>query len=210
MAQKLLLSFYHAMTMIVASTRAQMPCGGAAWPQCCSRPALGVSICVAVRLPRQKYHAKTEQEMTMKTQLIHQQHGEKTFAVVFDKGDEVVAGLQDFAHAQQISAAYFTAIGAFSDVTLGYFERERKDYKQMKLREQVEVLTLAGNIALSQGGPKVHAHVVVGTSDATTRGGHLLEAHVWPTLEVVVVESPQHLRRTTDAETGLALLHIAE
>jgi predicted DNA-binding protein with PD1-like motif len=151
-----------------------------------------------------------EQETMMKAQLIHQQHGEKTFAVVFDKGDEVIAGLQGFAQAQQVSAAYFTAIGAFSDVTLGYFERERKGYKRIALQEQVEVLTLAGNIALNQGQPKIHAHVVVGTSDGATRGGHLLEAHVWPTLEVVVVESPQYLRRTTDAETGLALLHIAE
>jgi predicted DNA-binding protein with PD1-like motif len=161
-------------------------------------------------LPLQEHHGKASQEMIMKAQLIHQHHGEKTFAVIFDKGDAVIAGLQDFARMQQLSAAYFTAIGAFSDVTLGYFERERKDYKRIALPEQVEVLTLTGNIALNQGRPKVHAHVVVGTSEGMTRGGHLLEAHVWPTLEVVVVESPQHLRRTTDAETGLALLHLAE
>ena len=143
----------------------------------------------------------------MKSQLLHQQNGEKTFAVIFDKGDEVVAGLQGFAHAQQLSAAYFTAIGAFSDVTLGYFERERKDYKKIPLHEQVEVLTLVGNIACSQGRPKVHAHVVVGTATGMAHGGHLLEAHVWPTLEVVV-ESPQHLRRTMDEETGLALIQL--
>jgi predicted DNA-binding protein with PD1-like motif len=144
----------------------------------------------------------------MKTQFLHQQDGTKTFAVIFDKGDEVVAGLQDFAHAQHISAAHFTAIGAFSDVTLGYFERERKDYKKIPLHEQVEVLTLAGNIALSRGRPKVHAHVVVGTATGTAYGGHILEAHVWPTLEVVMVESPRHLRRTVDAETGLALIQL--
>jgi predicted DNA-binding protein with PD1-like motif len=144
----------------------------------------------------------------MKTQLLYQQNGAKTFAVIFDKGDEVVAGLQDFAHAQQISAAHFTAVGAFSDVTLGYFERERKDYKKIPLREQVEVLTLVGNIALSRGQPKVHAHVVVGTATGTAHGGHLLEAHVWPTLEVMVEESPQHLRRTVDEETGLALIQL--
>lgn len=144
----------------------------------------------------------------MKTQLLHQQNGEKTFAVIFDKGDEVVAGLQDFAQAQQISAAHFTAIGAFSEVTLGYFERERKDYKKIPLPEQVEVLTLAGNIALSRGQPTVHAHVVVGTAAGMAHGGHLLEAHVWPTLEVMVVESPQYLRRTVDEETGLALIQL--
>lgn len=141
----------------------------------------------------------------MKAQLIHEQ-GEKTFAVVFEKGDEVVSGLHEFARRHRLTAAHFTAVGAFSDVTLGYFERERKAYKKIPLREQVEVLSLVGNIALAKGTPKVHAHVVVGKSDGTAHGGHLLEAHVWPTLEVMVTESPQHLRRNIDEETGLALL----
>jgi predicted DNA-binding protein with PD1-like motif len=145
----------------------------------------------------------------MKTQLIHEQHGEKTFAVVFAKGDEVAAGLQQFAEERRITAAYFTAVGAFRDVVLGYFERERKDYKRIPLHEQVEVLSLVGNITLADGKPKLHAHVVIGKSDGSARGGHLLEAHVWPTLEVMVVESPQHLRRTYDEETGLALLSLS-
>lgn len=144
----------------------------------------------------------------MNSQLIHEQHGEKTFVVVFAKGDEVVTGLQLFAEAQQITAAYFTAVGAFRDVVLGYFARERKDYNRIPLHEQVEVLSLVGNIALADGKPKLHAHVVIGKSDGSAHGGHLLEAHVWPTLEVVMVESPQHLRRMYDAETGLALLTL--
>jgi predicted DNA-binding protein with PD1-like motif len=144
----------------------------------------------------------------MKVQLLHEQQGEKTFAAIFDKGDEAVAGLQDFAQKNQVTAAHFTAVGAFSDVTLGYFERGRKDYKKIPLREQVEVLSLVGNIALNNGKPKVHAHVVVGKADGTAYGGHLLEAHVWPTLEVIVVESPRHLRRKTDEETGLALISV--
>ena len=98
---------------------------------------------------------------------------------------------------------------SFRDVVLGYFERERKDYKRIPLHEQVEVLSLGGNIALADGKPKLHAHVVIGKSDGSAHGGHLLEAHVWPTLEVMVVESPQHLRRTYDEETGLALLTLS-
>jgi predicted DNA-binding protein with PD1-like motif len=144
----------------------------------------------------------------MKVQLIHAQGGEKTFAVIFDKGDEPVTGLHDFARQHQVTAAHFTAIGAFSEVTLGYFERERRDYKKIPLHEQVEVLSLAGNIALTKGESKVHAHVVVGRSDGTAYGGHLLAGRVWPTLEVIVVESPSHLQRQTDEETGLALLSV--
>jgi uncharacterized protein len=74
--------------------------------------------------------------------------------------------------------------------------------------EQVEVLSLVGDVALKDGAPQVHAHVVVGKSDGTAHGGHILQAHVWPTLEVVLAESPKHLRRKTDAETGLAVIDV--
>jgi uncharacterized protein len=93
-------------------------------------------------------------------------------------------------------------------VTLGFFERDRKDYKRIMIDEQVKVLSLIGDIALEDDEPKVHAHVVVGKSDGSAHGGHLLEARVWPTLEVILVESPQHLRRKMDQETGLALIRL--
>ena len=144
----------------------------------------------------------------MKSTLLQEQGG-RIFAVVFDKGDEVIAGLTDFAKQQGCDSSEFTAIGAFSGATLGYFDRERRDYRQIPIEEQVEVLSLVGNITLSDGKPKIHAHVVVGRSDGTTRGGHILEAHVWPTLEVVVTETPARLRRQHDPETGLALLAAA-
>ena len=132
--------------------------------------------------------------------------GPRTWVLIFDKGDEPVAGLTAFAKAQKLGAAHFTAIGAFSDVTLGYFDRAKRDYKKIPLHEQVEVLSLLGDVAVDKGEPKVHAHVVVGRADGEARGGHLLEAHVWPTLEVVLVESPRHLRKRHDPETGLALI----
>jgi len=132
--------------------------------------------------------------------------GPRTWVLIFDKGDEPVAGLTAFAKAQKLGAAHFTAIGAFSDVTLGYLDRAKRDYKKIPLHEQVEVLSLLGDVALDKGEPKVHAHVVVGRADGEARGGHLLEAHVWPTLEVVLVESPRHLRKRHDPETGLALI----
>jgi predicted DNA-binding protein with PD1-like motif len=126
--------------------------------------------------------------------------------LVFDKGDEVVESLLAFAKQERLSAASFSAIGAFSDVTLGFFERDKRDYKRIPLDEQVEVLTLAGDIALSDGEPQVHAHVVVAKADGSAWGGHLLKAHVWPTLELVLVESPDELRRRLDRETGLPLI----
>jgi len=143
----------------------------------------------------------------MKAELVD--GGMKTYVLVFEKGDEVAGALQDFAQGHDIADSTFTAIGAFSDATLGYFDRARKDYTRIPVREQVEVLSLLGNITRGEHGPKVHAHVVVGKADGTAHGGHLLEAHVWPTLEVTVTESPVHLRRKSDPETGLALIDLS-
>jgi len=145
----------------------------------------------------------------MRTKVLSEQHGERVFAVIFDKGEDPVAGLTRFAEEQNLTAAGFTAIGAFSELTLGYFDRGRKDYKRMPLKEQVEVLSLIGDIALDGDAPKVHAHVVVGRSDGTAHGGHLLEGRVWPTLEVILVESPRFLRKRHDPDTGLALIDPA-
>ena len=145
----------------------------------------------------------------MEAKQIHEENGQKTFALVFDAGDEVMAGLSSFAAKNDLNAASITAIGAFSDATLGYFDMERMEYKQIPVDEQVEVLSLIGDIAPKENGePQVHAHVVLGKSDGTTKGGHLLEAHVRPTLEVILTESPEHLRRRTDEETGLPLIDL--
>jgi uncharacterized protein len=132
------------------------------------------------------------------------------FALVFDKGDEPVSELERFARQHRLTAASFTGIGAFEGVVLGYFDRERKEYDEIPLREQVEVLSLAGDIAVADGGPAIHAHVVVGKRDGTAHGGHLLRARVWPTLEVVLIESPAELRKHTDPETGLALIDLRD
>jgi predicted DNA-binding protein with PD1-like motif len=141
----------------------------------------------------------------MKSKLLHHD-SEKTWAVIFDLGDDPMSGLERFAKENQLTAARFTAIGAFQNVTLAYFDWEKKDYRELPLDEQVEVLTMTGDVALKDGHPKVHAHLIVGRSDGTTRGGHLKQASVRPTLEVMLTESPGDLQRTYDETSGLALI----
>ena len=143
----------------------------------------------------------------MRTTTLHED-GQKTWALIFDKGDEVIAQLTEFAKRERLGAAHFTAIGAFSEVMLGYFDRDRKDYRKIPVKEQVEVLSLAGDVALQDGAPKIHAHVVVGKSDGSAHGGHVLDARVWPTLELILTESPRRLARRSDPESGLALIDV--
>jgi predicted DNA-binding protein with PD1-like motif len=141
--------------------------------------------------------------------LLHEHQGQKTFALVFDTGDEAMQGLLAFARERRLAGSHLTAIGAFQEATIGYFDWQKKDYKRIPVREQVEVVSLVGDIALDEKGePKVHAHVVLGRSDGSALAGHLLEGHVRPTLEVTLVEEPGHLQRRHDAESGLALIRL--
>lgn len=134
---------------------------------------------------------------------------ETTYVVVLDEGDEAVGALTSFAREEELAAAQLTAVGAFRRAVLGWFDRTRKDYRPNPVEEQCEVLSLVGDIALADGKPTLHAHGVVGLADGSTRGGHLLEGHVWPTLEVVVRESPAQLRKTMRPNVGLALIDLS-
>ncbi|MBV8207462.1 MAG: DUF296 domain-containing protein [Acidobacteria bacterium] len=130
----------------------------------------------------------------------------RTFLVVFDIGDEAASGLLEAARAQGIRGAQIAAIGAFSSARVAFYNLATKVYEPIEISEQVEVLSLLGNISqLENGEIKVHVHCCVGKRDGSTAGGHLLEAHVNPTLEVVITETAAMKRRVNEV-VGLPLL----
>jgi len=140
----------------------------------------------------------------MKAQLIG---GERTFVLVLEPGEEAFASITEFAAKEKLAGASITAIGAFERATVGWFDLEKKTYKPIEVAEQCEVLSVLGDIATGDDGKaSVHLHAVLGLADGTTRGGHLLKGYVRPTLEVVIEESPVHLRRRKRPELGIALL----
>jgi uncharacterized protein len=143
----------------------------------------------------------------MKSTLLHEADGQRTFVLVFATGEDPVTGITDFAAENDLTASEVTGIGAFSSVTLAFFHWEDKEYKPIEVDRQVEVASFLGNIARDEeSDPKLHVHLVVSGEDGAAVGGHLLSGSVRPTLEVVVTESPTHLRRRHDPETGLPLL----
>jgi uncharacterized protein len=143
----------------------------------------------------------------MQSKLLNESAGLRTFVVVLSTGDEVMACLQRFAEAERLSAAQVTALGAFETAKLQFFEWETKEYRDNPVGEQTEVATLVGDVALDDAGrPSLHLHAVLGRRDGSAIAGHLAEGRVRPTLEVILTETPAHLRRLKDAETGLALI----
>jgi uncharacterized protein len=145
----------------------------------------------------------------MQVQLLNPGEPTKQYAVIFYEGDEAFSGLLEFAEQYQVTSAHFTAIGALSGASLGWFDPKRKMYKKIPVNGQHEVIGMSGDIALYQGKPVVHTHMVVGSPDGTTLGGHVLAAYVSPTLEVMVTVDPITMQKRFDPETDLTLIDPA-
>lgn len=145
----------------------------------------------------------------MLVKLLDQEGGLRTFAAILETGDEAMSCVTELARSEGLAGASINGIGAFSDVVLRYFDWQAKQYRDMPFDEQVEVASLIGDIGEDEkGDPAIHIHLVVGLSDGSARAGHLKSAHVRPTLELIVTEAPEHLRRVKDQETGLNLIRF--
>jgi predicted DNA-binding protein with PD1-like motif len=131
-----------------------------------------------------------------------------TYVVVCDPGDEAVAALTQFARAERLEASQITAVGGFERATVGWFDRTAKQFRHILVDEPSEVLSLIGDVAEGEDGPSLNVHVVLGLSDGTTRGGHLIEGQVFPTLEIIVTEAPAELRKVMRPEIGIALIDL--
>jgi len=146
----------------------------------------------------------------MNSKLVAQNGGERTFVLILDPGDEAFAAISKFAEGERLSAASLTALGAFSKATVGWFDLAAKSYRKIPIDQQCEVLSAIGDVAIDdKGKPSLHMHVVLGLSDGSTRGGHLLNGTVQPTLEVKLTETPAHLHRKQRPEIGIALIDLA-
>jgi len=142
----------------------------------------------------------------MQVELLNPGEATKQYAVIFYQGDEAFSGLAEFAEKYHVTSAHFTAIGALNRATLGWFDPQRKMYRKIPIDGQHEVIGMSGDIALYQGKPSVHTHMVVGSPDGTTRAGHVLEAYVSPTLEVMVTVDPTAMQKRFDPQTDLTLI----
>lgn len=142
----------------------------------------------------------------IKVQLLSNGEQLKEYAVIFGEGDEAFSGMLAFAEQHHVTSAHFTAIGGLKRGTFGWFDTQRELFKKIPIDSYVGVLSMISDIAMYNGKPVVYAYMMVGTSDGSTRGGHLLEAIVWPTLEVMVTVDPIAMKKAFDTQTRLTLI----
>ena len=130
----------------------------------------------------------------------------RIWLLVFDAGDAVLEGLLSFASETDVRTSRVNGIGAFSECSIAFFDRDSRAYEEIPVSEQVEVLSLLGNITLGpEGRHRLHVHVTLGRRDGSTLGGHFLDGRVWPTLEVFVTETTGTIARAVDEDSGLPL-----
>jgi uncharacterized protein len=113
----------------------------------------------------------------------------RSWIIVFADGDEVMSGLTDWVRLEKIAGAHLSALGAFSSAKFAWFDKDKRAYRDIPVNEQVECVSLTGDVGLVNGHPALHVHGCVAREDGSIRGGHLLEATVFPTLELFLTES---------------------
>ena len=131
---------------------------------------------------------------------------EKVYAVIFSKDDEVLSGLTDFVIQHEIKDAHFTAIGAVNGATLAWLDPSKKIYHRIPVTEQVEVVSLIGDVATFNDKPIVHMHAVLGKPNGSTLGGHVFELNVNPTLEVFLTANTIGLKKKPDDASGMKVI----
>jgi uncharacterized protein len=130
--------------------------------------------------------------------------------VRLESGERVAETLLGLLRAEGIGYAVVSGLGAVSQVQLSYWNAESRQYEAHEIEEQLEVVSLTGNVTLRETDPFLHLHVTLGRQDLTVLGGHFNDAVAHPTLEIWLQPENEPVQRVPDAASGLALMELPE
>ncbi len=125
-----------------------------------------------------------------------------------DKGEEIMEKIQEVLEKENIDSAYLSGIGAVSHCILKYYDPVEKTYGEKIFSEQLEITSLIGNVAMMDGKRIIHAHINLGDTECNIKGGHLDEARVGGTCEILLKRLDMDLKRGHDPETNLNILQL--
>lgn len=130
------------------------------------------------------------------------------YLVRLAKGEEIIETLSSFVAEQNILGGFVFGLGAFKDLTLGYYDSAKKEYMKKLIKDDLEFGNFTGSIAYVEGKPFVHAHVSAAGSDMKAFCGHLFSATISGTGEFMIIPSESKVERKLDPGTGLTLLDL--
>jgi len=140
--------------------------------------------------------------------LLFSRFGPTRFVIRLEKGDDILPSLRRFAVENRIGAGVFEGIGSLNTVKLGHYDFHTKNYKFEVFSEDLEILSLSGNIATMNKAPLPHAHVTLGKNDFSVIGGHLDEGSFANMVEIGFSSISGKLVKSRDDEVGLNLLQL--
>ncbi len=130
-----------------------------------------------------------------------------TYVVRLAKDEELFNAVLNFMKKNKFNSGFFYGLGAASQCLIGRYNPKKKDYDWQKIRRQMEVLAVVGNITRKGKDLFCHAHVVLSGKTFRAWGGHLKELYVNPTMEIYLKVFKKELKRDFDAQSGLYLIH---
>ena len=126
----------------------------------------------------------------------------------FLSGERLVTPLVEWLGHESVGYAALSGLGAVSHATISYWNAETKKYETHELDEQMEVVSLIGNVTLKDGQPFIHAHASLGRRDLSLVGGHVNDLHVHPTLEIWLRPEAEPVHRALDESCGLYVMQL--
>lgn len=133
-----------------------------------------------------------------------------TYVIRLEREDEIIDSLKTLVEKEKIRGGFFYGLGAVKNVSLGYFDVEKKEYKEKSFEQEFELTSMVGDMAYSGEKIIVHAHVTLAGEDFKVVAGHLNKATVTATTEIVFNPVEGKLSKKTDPITGLNLMDLKE
>ncbi len=133
--------------------------------------------------------------------------GNKYFLRI-DRGEEIISTLKTFCESEHITLAEVKALGAVDDFNVGLFDVKEKKYHTNRFTFPAEIVSLWGTVTTKDGKFYPHIHMSAGDEKGNVFGGHLNNATVSATCEMIVEVSDGVIERKFSEEVGLNLFEF--
>tara|TARA_B110001454_G_scaffold210867_1_gene225875 strand:- start:382 stop:813 length:432 start_codon:yes stop_codon:yes gene_type:complete len=135
--------------------------------------------------------------------------GEKIF-VSLQTGDLINKSLTEISVKENISNAWINGIGAIDSVEVGYMDVVNKKYQKRNFNDNYELISLIGNITIKDGVPFVHTHITFSDTEYKVFGGHLFDAKITATGEIILTVANSKIDRQFNENVGIHTWCLSE
>jgi len=130
----------------------------------------------------------------------------ESYLLRIEPNEELFKSLLDFAYKKKIKSAFFYGLGACKSCVIGRYNAKNKNYDWRKFNQEMEILSLVGNLTWKNRELYLHIHCTLADKNLKSIGGHLKELIVFPTCEILLTSFTKKVNRFYDNFTNLYLI----